>query len=557
MLCGCKKETAPVATEVEYEITVSAGLGSQVKTAYVPDGRKVIWSAGDKLGLKYTKTTETVGKNDNIDLTLKTGAGSCSGTFTGKLPSTSATPDGAVLVFYYPKISTVAKSGSVVDKNDFILGGNFPKVQNTNDVKFDPNLMYGFVTDAQGWSTTTNEVSPLNVTMKNVMSVIDFTIKGAGSVKRVFVTDLNSTAPGMTGDYTVQITKGEFAYFDSLPSGEKDCDRTIVADFPKPIELSDAGVHVYMTVMPRKYSKGINVGVELTNGDYMTATISSSFTTVSNKVYQAPVLEFKAAGVANTGIYENTIYTYQTFTDSRDGESYRYVTMADGNDWMIDNLRYLPEGYEPSSSLSECNNGVWYPVVVNSQGTGMAFSTASEDIKRFGYIYNPAVAFDQDALALKDMIVAMDIDKTMTAAEALTELKTWDNTGICPEGWHIPTADEYTTMAKKYVSALTDTRLLSLLGQQGFSLKDFGYMMVAAPTAAKPDPAGTLQTYTSGKLNSTYLLLSTPTPGTGAKANDWNKGFQAVMTNVSNNTANTANMLGRCGSAVRCIRAAK
>lgn len=557
MLCGCQKETAPVATEFEYEITVSAGLGSPTKTAYVPNGRKVIWSEGDKMGLKYTKTAGTAPKNDNVELTLKTGAGSCSGTFSGKLSSSSATPDGAVLVFYYPKISDVAKSGSVTDKDDFILGGNFPKVQNTNDVQFDPNLMYGFVTDVQGWPTTTDEVSPLNVTMKNVMSVIDFTLKGAGSVKRLFVTDLNPSAPGMTGDYTVQITKGEFAYFDSLPSGERECDRTITADFPKPIELSAEGVHVYMTVMPRKYSKGIKVGLELVNGDYMTATISTSFTTESNKAYQAPVLEFKAAGADNTGIYENAIYTYQTFTDSRDGESYRYVTMADGNDWMIDNLRYLPEGYEPSNSLNEPDNGVWYPVLVNSNGTGLNFSMAAEDINRFGYIYNAAVAFDQDALAIKDMIIAMDIDKTMTAAEALTELKSWDNAGICPEGWHIPTADEYTTMAKKYVSAMTDASLMSILGQQGFSLKDFGYMMVAAPTATKPDPAGTLQTYTSGKLNSTYLLLSTPTPGTGTKINDWNKGFQAIMTNVGTNKANTANMVGRSAAAVRCIRAAK
>lgn len=557
VFCACQKTNSPVSEIVDVEFTVGAAINEVTKTAYVPDTKKVYWSAGDKMGLKFTKTATSLAKNDNIALTLAGGAGTCWGTFKGKLSTSDATPDGAVMVFYYPQISTTAKSGSVTDKDNFVLGGNFPKVQNTNDVQFDPNLMYGFVTEVQGWPTTSDEASPLNVTMKNVMSVIDFTLKGEGAVKRIFITDCNTSASGMTGDYTVNIINGEFAGFASLPSGTRDCDRTIIVDLPKPIVLTSEGVHAYATVMPRAYSEGILVGLELTDGDYMSARISTPFTTESNKAYTAPVITFTSQKENGKGIYENTIYTYRTFTDARDGAQYRYVTMADGNDWMIDNLRFLPEGYTPSSNTSEAINGVWYPVVVNASGTGIAFSTDAKDVERWGYLYNPAVAFGQDAAVIYDMIVAMDIDKTMSAAEALTELKKWDNAGICPEGWHIPTEAEYTNMAKKYVSALNDASLVSLLGQQGFILKDFGYMLVGAPTAAKPNPTGFLQTFTSGKFNSTNLLLSTPAAGSGAKVNDWNKQFKAVMVNISNNTADVGNVNACSGVPVRCIRAAQ
>lgn len=539
MFCSCIKETVKVSSEPEFEITIGASIDAPSRTAFVSDGNKVIWLAGDKLGLKFTKTAATAAKNDNIALTLASGANSSIATFKGKTSTANAVPDGKVLVVYYPQISAVAKSGSVTDKDNIVLGGSFPKVQFSNDIQFDPNLMYGIATDVNDWPTTSDSLTPFEVKMKNVMSVIDFTFKGeAASIKRVFVTDLNTEAKAMTGDYTVDIKNGEFAGFATLPAGTKEYDRTIIAEYQVPVALTAEGVHVYVTVMPRTYSAGIEVGIETTDGDYMTKKITSSFTTESNNVYKAPELTFSAQTEAGKGIYENTIYTYSTFTDGRDENVYRYATLADGRDWMLDNLRFIPEDYTPSSDKNEINNGVWYPVVVNAAGTGVNFDSSDKAVSKFGFLYNISVALDRDAEYIYDLQKAV-VNKEMTADAALAELKSIGAAGICPAGWTIPTMDEYNALYSASGSSMSG------LGVQGFSLKDFGYFAVNNFSATSDPTTGTLSGWTAPKLNMTYIALSTPNSYTQ---------YKAPMTNVTNNTAAVALLNSRSGVPVRCIR---
>jgi uncharacterized protein (TIGR02145 family) len=97
----------------------------------------------------------------------------------------------------------------------------------------------------------------------------------------------------------------------------------------------------------------------------------------------------------------------QIFTDSRDGNVYKYVKI--GNQiWMAENLKYLPSVSEPGiiSVESPCYN------VYDYNGTSLAGAKGSFNYGAYGVLYN------------------------WTAAKA-----------ACPAGWHLPTIEEWIQLA--------------------------------------------------------------------------------------------------------------
>ena len=96
-----------------------------------------------------------------------------------------------------------------------------------------------------------------------------------------------------------------------------------------------------------------------------------------------------------------------TFTDSRDGKSYKKVTIGTQT-WMAENLNYD----------------------IPNVGTDVCYNNRADSCAKYGRLYNWATA--------------MGIDATYNASE-------WNGNdvnyqGICPAGWHLPTTDEWTTL---------------------------------------------------------------------------------------------------------------
>jgi uncharacterized protein (TIGR02145 family) len=91
-----------------------------------------------------------------------------------------------------------------------------------------------------------------------------------------------------------------------------------------------------------------------------------------------------------------------TFTDSRDGNTYKWVKIGD-QVWMAENLAYLPEVSPPSeySDTEPC----YY--VYGYEGTNVSEAKTTYNYKTYGVLYNYLAA--------------------LTA---------------CPNGWHIPTIEE-------------------------------------------------------------------------------------------------------------------
>ena len=543
-LSACQKVESQAPENDELVICLNASIADApaTRTVYVPDGRKVHWVSGDKLGAKYA-----AGK-DNITMNLKgfyTDHGNpiyTSALFSGKVSGTNnnlaANPSD--FVFYYPLISGVGQGGTVTDADNFVLENKFPKVQNSADVFFEANWLYG-TAKAQDMLNTLNQeyMMEFSVTMKNLMAVLDFTVKGEGALKRIYVTDLDESAPALWGTEKLTVENGAVKSLAIEAEGTNEYDRTIIAEFNKPVALTAEGAHVYVTVFPRTFAKGLRVGFELANGDYMVRKLAESegFTLASNKTYTVPELTFASTAVAGKGYYDGVEYSYETITDSRDNNVYKVATLKDGRTWMLENLRYIPDGMTPSNAMDQPNHGLWYPVVINDAGTGTQYGTAA-DAARFGYNYNYSVAMGLAPDYAINLAIAVAVDGTKQKDEADAELKAQEGKqGICPAGWHVPTKAEYDILYAASGSSLSG------LGVQGFIIKDAGTINVNSPTAL--NPTYSLGGYASNKMNTTYLILSTVDSHLLAKA---------IMTHVTNNTAAVASMRTRFGAQLRCIK---
>ncbi|HIR83322.1 MAG TPA: hypothetical protein IAC98_05990 [Candidatus Cryptobacteroides pullicola] len=103
------------------------------------------------------------------------------------------------------------------------------------------------------------------------------------------------------------------------------------------------------------------------------------------------------------------------------GVDYKVAYMPDGNYWMAENLRYVPEGMSISSDPSD-GSGLWYPYEVEEKAATALTDDAS--VAEYGLLYTPAVAFGEE--------VDDTNYKNLEGAR-----------GICPEGWHIPSRSEW------------------------------------------------------------------------------------------------------------------
>jgi len=97
------------------------------------------------------------------------------------------------------------------------------------------------------------------------------------------------------------------------------------------------------------------------------------------------------------------LYACSTFTDSRDGNVYKYVKI--GNQiWMAENLKYLPSVVGPSTGSQTTP----YYYVYGYDGTSVAAAKATDNYTTYGVLYNWTAACNS-----------------------------------CPDGWHLPSDAEW------------------------------------------------------------------------------------------------------------------
>lgn len=169
-----------------------------------------------------------------------------------------------------------------------------------------------------------------------------------------------------------------------------------------------------------------------------------------------------------------------------DGVEYKTVTLADGNTWMAENLRFIPRGKTVSSDPAE-DAGIWYPA---SNAEKVADPALAETL---GLLYDAATAFGAE----------------ITVENAATFEGTQ---GICPTGWHIPTVAEMTGLVGHcsnsamintegaYYDAAIKGASLTALAEAGWNWQ-FASMRNKANTAGKGS-------YTVTNYNGIYGVMS-------------------------------------------------
>lgn len=261
------------------------------------------------------------------------------------------------------------------------------------------------------------------------------------------------------------------------------------------------------------------VTVEPASGTYgqyeLTVTIPENTTTEAKKFD----LTFALGGDAAS----QTLTLDQPVISSVElgGVSYKVKWMADGRLWMVENLRYVPEGKAPSADPSD-NSGIWYPNYLTAEA-----KTAADSVAKYGLLYNFKAIYGVDPTTEENV-------KSVEGAQ-----------GICPDGWHIPTKDEADSLVKAYWNDEQEGAGLVELEAGGFNPVFGGYVQVNTSTAKG----------TYGKVLRGYVMTSTfaSFKDDGTKISSFNKGLMITVT-AKYQRVNIANGSNFSGAAVRCVK---
>ena len=223
-----------------------------------------------------------------------------------------------------------------------------------------------------------------------------------------------------------------------------------------------------------------------------------------------------------------------------DGVEYKTVTLADGNTWMAENLRFIPRGKTVSSDPAE-DTGIWYPA---SNAEKVADPALAETL---GLLYDASTAFGAE----------------ITADNA----GTFEGTqGICPEGWHIPIVSELTGLVGQCSNSdLTDPDGAyfdpTIKGASLTALKEAGWEWQFAGARNKNNTAGK-GSYLVTSYNDIYGVMSYVMgstmyqPTTNDDGSLKNVQYYYLMTtyNASNEKVTVAYGNFLAGASIRCVK---
>lgn len=224
-----------------------------------------------------------------------------------------------------------------------------------------------------------------------------------------------------------------------------------------------------------------------------------------------------------------------------DGVEYKTVTLADGNTWMAENLRFIPRGRTVSSDPAE-DAGIWYPAANADKTADPALA------ETLGLLYDAATAFGVDAVTAENAA-------SFEGAQ-----------GICPQGWHIPTVaemtglvghcnnNELTNTEAPYYDATIKGASLTSLAQDGWPWQ-FSSMRNKTSVTGKGSYTVTVFEGTYGIMSyligSTWYMTKTDAEGTMTNIQYY---YLMPTRNASNDKVSVAYGNFLAGASLRCIK---
>jgi len=173
----------------------------------------------------------------------------------------------------------------------------------------------------------------------------------------------------------------------------------------------------------------------VTNGVYTTGnqTIDGNKTFTGTTTVQTPVNATDATTKAYVDallIRIEALELYNGFTDSRDGNNYKVVKLGD-QIWMAENLKYLPVVHSNAEFATQGNNSQAGYGVYGYDGSDIATAKSQTNYSTYGVLYNWWAAMDG----------AGSSNSNPSGVQ-----------GVCPTGWHLPSDDEWTTLANYLIA---------------------------------------------------------------------------------------------------------
>ena len=224
-----------------------------------------------------------------------------------------------------------------------------------------------------------------------------------------------------------------------------------------------------------------------------------------------------------------------------DGVRYSTVTLADGNTWMAENLRFVPRGLTVSSDPKE-DAGIWYPAANEGKTADPAL------VGTLGLLYDAATAFGVAEI---------------TAENAATFEGTQ---GICPTGWHVPTVAEMTGLVGHCSnSAMVNTSGAyydsAIKGASLAALKEAGWEWQFASMRNKTSTTAN-GSYTVTNYNGIYGVMSyligssmyQTTKNTDESLKNIQYYYMMPTYNASNEKVSVAYGAFLSGSSLRCVK---
>jgi len=242
----------------------------------------------------------------------------------------------------------------------------------------------------------------VSLTFNHVFSMIEFRIKGSGTLSQISLSGADPLACAGTIDLTQ--TPGTYAYTVTASSTAK----YVTVTLGSAASLnSGTAISVYMMILPGVQSDNLQIAVKIDGNWKEMSKAQPAGGFVRGKKY---VVEMNTGGISAN-----------VLADLRDDKTYSYKTIGT-QVWMTENLAYLPSVVGPGTGSASTA----YYYVYSYDGTDVATAKATANYTTYGVLYNWTAAMNGVASS----------DSNPSGVQ-----------GACPEGWHLPSDAEWTTLS--------------------------------------------------------------------------------------------------------------
>ena len=273
-------------------------------------------------------------------------------------------------------------------------------------------------------------------TFKHVFTILEFQIKGSGTLSQVSLSGANPLTCAGTINITQSAPAAGSPYSITTTSTSKYVTVTLGSGAPL---NSGTAISVYMMIMPGVQSENLQIGVKIDGNWKEMSKAQPAGGFVRGKKYVVTLNTADAGWNA-------------AIQDTRDSQIYQYKTIGT-QVWMTENLAYLPSVVGPGTG----SNSTAYYYVYGYDGSDVATAKATDNYSTYGVLYN------------------------WTAAQS-----------ACPSGWHLPSDAEWKQLEKSL--GMTDAQANSInfrgTHNEGNKLKEAGTVHWNSPNTGATNETG-------------------------------------------------------------------